>query len=79
MISAARSGLGCQVTTNLALTRQAKILLPLRGSRMARPQASGWSLALLGLDRLPIDILYKRVYILLTECLYEEAHGGKED
>jgi hypothetical protein len=36
MISAARSGLEHPVTINLALTRQAKILLPLRGSRMSK-------------------------------------------
>jgi hypothetical protein len=35
-ISAARSGLEHLVTINLALTRQAKILLPLRGSRMSK-------------------------------------------
>jgi hypothetical protein len=35
-ISAARSGLQHAVTINLALTRQAKILLPLRGSRMSK-------------------------------------------
>jgi hypothetical protein len=36
MISAARSGLEHPVTINLALTRQAKILLPLRGCRMSK-------------------------------------------
>jgi hypothetical protein len=40
-ISAARSGLQHSVTINLALTRQAKILLPLRGSRMAKLQTAG--------------------------------------
>jgi hypothetical protein len=35
-ISAARSGLEHPVTINLALTRQAKILLPLRGSRISK-------------------------------------------
>jgi hypothetical protein len=43
-ISAARSGLQHAVTINLALTRQAKILLPLRGSRIpnSRRQAGAW-------------------------------------
>jgi hypothetical protein len=39
-ISAARSGLQDAVTINLALTRQAKILLPLRGSRMSKLESA---------------------------------------
>ena len=38
-ISAARSGLQHSVTINLALTRQAKILLPLRGSKCPNSRA----------------------------------------
>ena len=40
-MSAARSGLEHPVTINLALTRQAKILLPLHGCRMSKLEATG--------------------------------------
>ena len=40
-ISAARSGLGFCVTIDLALTRQAKIFLPLRGSRRSKLKSAG--------------------------------------